>query len=54
MGVAGCPVPPGTTTVEITLIPDGDGTRVRLVHSGVPDVIRAGSAEGWDPVSHAS
>jgi uncharacterized protein YndB with AHSA1/START domain len=44
----GSPVPPGTTTVEITLIPDGDGTRVRLVHSGVPDVIRAGSAEGWD------
>jgi len=44
----GSPISPGTTTVEITLIPDGDGTRVRLVHSGVPDVIRAGSAEGWD------
>jgi uncharacterized protein YndB with AHSA1/START domain len=41
-------VPPGSTTVEITLIPDGDGTRVRLVHRGVPDEIRAGSAEGWD------
>jgi uncharacterized protein YndB with AHSA1/START domain len=36
-------VPPGSTTVEITLVPDGDGTRVRLVHSGVPDEIRAGS-----------
>jgi uncharacterized protein YndB with AHSA1/START domain len=46
---AGAPsVPPGSTTVEITLIPDGDGTRVRLVHRGVPDEIRAGSAEGWD------
>ncbi len=41
-------VPPGSTTVEITLVPDGDGTRVRLVHSGIPDEIRAGSAEGWD------
>ncbi|HEY2964805.1 MAG TPA: SRPBCC domain-containing protein [Actinomycetota bacterium] len=44
----GSPVPPGSTTVEITLIPDGDGTRVRLVHSGVPDEIRDGSAKGWD------
>jgi len=44
----GSPVPPGSTTVEITLTPDGDGTRVRLVHSGVPDEIRPGSAEGWD------
>jgi uncharacterized protein YndB with AHSA1/START domain len=44
----GSPVPPGSTTVEITLLPDGDGTRVRLVHSGVPDETRAGSAEGWD------
>jgi uncharacterized protein YndB with AHSA1/START domain len=45
---AGSPVPPGSTTVEITLLPDGDGTRVRLVHSGVPDGIRARSTEGWD------
>jgi uncharacterized protein YndB with AHSA1/START domain len=44
----GSAVPPGSTTVEVTLEPDGDGTRVRLVHSGVPDGIRAGSAEGWD------
>ena len=44
----GSPVPPGSTTVEITLIPDGDGTRVRLVQRGLPDEIRAGSAEGWD------
>jgi len=41
------PVPPGSTTVEITLVPDGDGTLVRLVHSGVSDEIRAGSADGW-------
>ena len=42
------PVPPGSTIVEITLEPDGNGTLVRLVHSGVPDEIRAGSAHGWD------
>jgi uncharacterized protein YndB with AHSA1/START domain len=42
------PEPPGSTVVKITLLPDGDGTLVRLVHSGVPDEIRAGSAGGWD------
>ena len=40
--------PPGSTTVEITLAPDGDGTLLRLVHRGVPDEVRAGSTEGWD------
>lgn len=40
--------PPGSTTVEITLVPDGEGTLLRLVHSGVPDEVRAGSTEGWD------
>jgi len=49
---AGSPVPPGSTIVEITLFPDGDGTRVRLVHSGVPDQIRTGSTEGWDHYLH--
>src|SRR6476659_374762 len=44
----GSAVPPGSTTVEVTLQPDGDRTRVRLVHSSVPDGIRAGSTEGWD------
>jgi len=42
------PERPGSTTVEITLAPDGEGTLVRLVHSGVPDETRAGSAGGWD------
>ncbi len=41
------PEPPGSTTVEITLVPDGRGTLLRLVHSGIPDGIRAGSDEGW-------
>jgi uncharacterized protein YndB with AHSA1/START domain len=44
----GSTVPPGSTIVEITLVPDGDGTLVRLVHSGVPDEVRSGSSEGWD------
>ena len=30
------PIPPGSTTVEITLHPEGDKTRVRLVHRGLP------------------
>lgn len=28
-------IPPGSTTVEIDLIPDGDGTLVRLTHRGL-------------------
>ena len=30
-------IPPGSTTVEITLHREGDKTRVRLVHRGLPD-----------------
>ena len=30
------PIPPGSTTVEITLHREGDKTRVRLVHRGLP------------------
>jgi uncharacterized protein YndB with AHSA1/START domain len=41
-------VPPGSSTVEITLVPDGDGTIVRLRHSGLPPKDRAGHAEGWE------
>jgi uncharacterized protein YndB with AHSA1/START domain len=44
----GSPLPPGASTVEITLVPDGDGTLLRLVHTGVPETIRAGSTAGWD------
>jgi uncharacterized protein YndB with AHSA1/START domain len=32
----GPPVPPGSTTVAIDLIPDGDGTLIRLTHSDLP------------------
>jgi uncharacterized protein YndB with AHSA1/START domain len=29
-------VPPGSSTVEIELVPDGEGTLVRLTHRGLP------------------
>ena len=29
-------VPPGSSTVSIELIPDGEGTLIRLTHSGLP------------------
>lgn len=32
----GSPVPPGSSTVEISLIPDRDGTIVRLRHLNLP------------------
>jgi uncharacterized protein YndB with AHSA1/START domain len=40
---------PGSSTVEITLAPDGGGTRVRLVHRDLPsEESRAAHAHGWD------
>ncbi|MET9514612.1 SRPBCC domain-containing protein [Streptomyces sp. NPDC002994] len=42
------PVPPGSTTVEITPEPVPEGTLLRLVHSGLPaPEARAAHAEGW-------
>jgi uncharacterized protein YndB with AHSA1/START domain len=41
-------VEPGTSMVEVTLIPDGDGTILRLRHSGLPNVpAGAFHNEGW-------
>ena len=40
-------VPPGTSRVEISLIPDGDGTIVRLAHRDLPAETRKPHAEGW-------
>lgn len=56
-------IPPGSTTVEIELIPDGNGTLIRLTHRDLPtdqvDLHRAGwehylprlgtAVEGADP-----
>ena len=44
----GAPVPSGSTTVEVTLIPDGDHTIVRLRHYGLPVDARDVHGEGWD------
>ena len=41
-------VPPGVSTVEIDLIPEGAGTRLRLVHRGLPEEAIASHTEGWD------
>lgn len=43
------PVRPGSSTVEITLVPDGDETVVRLVHSDLPSADSANAhAVGWE------
>ncbi len=41
-------VPPGSSTVEITLVPDGDHTIVRLTHRDLPVEARGLHAQGWD------
>ena len=41
-------VPPGSTTVELTLAADGDGTVLSLRHTGLPDGEAAAMHdEGW-------
>jgi uncharacterized protein YndB with AHSA1/START domain len=39
---------PGCSTVEISLIPEGDGTIVRLRHLGLSEEERASHGQGWD------
>jgi uncharacterized protein YndB with AHSA1/START domain len=41
-------VPPGSTTVEIDLVPDGDGTVLRLVHRDLPGPALEAHRWGWD------
>lgn len=43
----GTAVPPGTSTVEITLAREGDSTLVRLVHSDLPEAEREPHNHGW-------
>ena len=40
-------VPPGSSTVEIELMPDDNGTRLRLRHGGLPDSQVKEHAAGW-------
>ncbi|HEV3473107.1 MAG TPA: SRPBCC domain-containing protein [Actinomycetota bacterium] len=44
----GPPVPPGSTTVAIDLLPDGDGTLIRLTHSGLPPDLLDIHRHGWE------
>jgi uncharacterized protein YndB with AHSA1/START domain/DNA-binding transcriptional ArsR family regulator len=44
----GHPVPPGSTTVEVSLAADGDGTLLRLRHSGLGGELAAQHADGWE------
>lgn len=41
-------ITPGSTTVVITLHPEGEKTRLRLVHSGLPDDAISDHTVGWD------
>jgi uncharacterized protein YndB with AHSA1/START domain len=46
--VEGNPITPGSTTVEITLHPEGSKTLLRLVHRGLPDdQAVADHGSGW-------
>ena len=41
-------MPPGSTTIEIDLVPDGDGTTVHFTHRDLPTEDAAGKhAHGW-------
>jgi uncharacterized protein YndB with AHSA1/START domain len=43
------PLPPGASTVEISLTPDGPDTVVRLRHLGLPDAASyKAHGDGWD------
>lgn len=45
--VPGHPIPAGSTRVEILLLPEGDATRVRLVHHDLPDDAHVDHGTGW-------
>jgi uncharacterized protein YndB with AHSA1/START domain len=40
-------VPPGSSVVDVTLTPDGDGTRLRLEHRDLPAAEIDSHSEGW-------
>src|SRR5262249_27257783 len=43
------PVSPGSSRLEFTLTPEGEGTRLHFLHSGLPSAEAAEShAHGWD------
>ncbi len=42
------PIPAGSSKIEISLLPEGDKTRVRLVHSGLPADAVGDHTHGWN------
>jgi uncharacterized protein YndB with AHSA1/START domain len=43
------PVDVGSSTIEVELVPEGEGTLLRFMHSGLPDAdATAKHAHGWD------
>lgn len=40
-------LPPGSSTVEVTFTPEGNGTLVTVVHSGLPELLAQANAAGW-------
>lgn len=40
-------LPPGGSTLEVTFEAEGTGTRVTIVHDGLPDLERELHARGW-------
>jgi uncharacterized protein YndB with AHSA1/START domain len=44
----GPPVRPGSTTVAIELVPEGDGTLIRLTHSSLPPEEMEIHRQGWE------
>ena len=47
-GFAGSDVPPGTSTVEVTLAEEAGGTQLTLVHRGLPESEIRPHAVGWN------
>jgi uncharacterized protein YndB with AHSA1/START domain len=41
-------VQPGTSTVEVTLTPEGEGTKVVLVHRDLPEGAEVPHGHGWE------
>jgi uncharacterized protein YndB with AHSA1/START domain len=46
-GYEGSELEAGSTRVEVTLGPDGDGTSLVLLHHGLPDALRDIHQRGW-------
>jgi uncharacterized protein YndB with AHSA1/START domain len=44
----GHPIPAGSTTIEISLHPEGSKTLVRLAHRGLPEDAVSDHTQGWD------